>query len=104
MIRRIRVLVIPGAIALALAGSAPAFADFVCPVLPVSQNAVDHSNADFITISGGDISILPGKAGDPDNSPVDVPDHATNDDGAGNPGGAHARPGDPGYTGIWNTP
>ncbi len=35
-----------------------------------------------------------------------VPDQATNTlpDGApGTPGGAHARPGDHGYTAIWNT-
>jgi len=43
-------------------------------VLPVPQQAVDHSKANFITISGGDTSILPGKAGDPAESPVDVPD------------------------------
>jgi hypothetical protein len=35
---------------------------------------------------------------------VDVPDHATNAEGAGSPGGAHATPGDRGYTAIWNTP
>jgi hypothetical protein len=81
-----------------------AWADFVCPVLPVSQQAKDHSNANFITISGGDTSILPGKAGDAASSPVDVPAGATNQDGAGSPAGAHASPGDPGYTAIWNTP
>ena len=80
-----------------------ALADFVCPVLPVSQQAKDHSDA-FITISGGDTSILPGKAGDEATSPVDVPAGATNQDGAGSPSGAHARPGDAGYSAIWNTP
>ncbi|MBI2965333.1 MAG: hypothetical protein HYY34_03910 [Chloroflexi bacterium] len=109
MSKRIRVIGIPP-IAVAVlaaglvAGARTASADFVCPVLPVPEQAAAHSNAGFITISGGDVSILPGKAGDGANSPVDVPDRATNDDGAGNPGGAHAVPGQPGYTAIWNTP
>jgi hypothetical protein len=81
-----------------------AWADFVCPVLPVSQQAKDHANANFINISGGDTSILPGEAGKETTSPVDVPDGATNQDGSGSPGGTHAGPGDPGYTAIWNTP
>ena len=81
-----------------------ALADFVCPVLPISQQAKDHSSANLITISGGDTSILPGRAGDQTSSPVDVPDGATNLDGTGSPAGAHAGPGDPGYTAIWNTP
>jgi hypothetical protein len=85
-------------------GAGVARADFVCPVLPVSEQAKAHSNANFIMISGGDTSILPGKAGDPAASPVDVPAHATNLDGAGSPEGAHAGPGDPGYGAIWNTP
>ena len=85
-------------------GAGAARADFVCPVLPVSEQAKANSNANFITISGGDTSILPGKAGDAAVSPVDVPAHATNRDGAGSPEGAHARPGDPGYSAIWNTP
>ena len=85
-------------------GAGVARADFVCPVLPVSEQAKANSNANFITIAGGDTSILPGKAGDAAVSPVDVPAHATNMDGAGSPAGAHAGPGDPGYSAIWNTP
>jgi hypothetical protein len=81
-----------------------ALADFVCPVLPISEQGRAHSNANLITISGGDTSILPGAAGNAASSPVDVPDQATNQDGAGSPAGAHASPGDPGYTAIWNTP
>jgi hypothetical protein len=83
------------------AGSA--LADFVCPVLPVSNDGATNQRAGFITISGGDTSILPGIAGDKDVSPVSVPSQATNDDGAGSPGGSHDRPGDTGYTAIWNT-
>jgi hypothetical protein len=85
-------------------GAGVARADFVCPVLPVSEQAKENSNANFITISGGDTSILPGKAGDEASSPVDVPALATNMDGAGSPAGAHAGPGDPGYSAIWDTP
>ncbi len=88
-----------------LAGPAAgsALADFVCPVLPVPNNATTNQSAGFITISGGDASILPGVAGDSGASPVSVPSHATNDDGAGSPGGSHDSPGDASYTAIWNT-
>ena len=100
-----RKLIVLAAVVAALGpGAAIARADFVCPVIPVSDQAKEHSNANFITIAGGDTSILPGKAGDPASSPVDVPDHATNADGVGSPAGPHARPGDRGYTAIWNTP
>jgi hypothetical protein len=85
-------------------GAGVARADFVCPVLPVSDQAKEHSNANFIPISDGDTSILPGKAGDAASSPVDVPAHATNIDGSGSPAGQHASPGDPGYSAIWDTP
>ena len=102
MIRRIKFIVVPIVVVAALATVTQGSADFVCPVLPVSQNAIDNSEAGFIPIYGGDTSILPGKAGVPGESPVDVPDGATNDDGAGSPSGAHAVPGDPGYTAIWN--
>lgn len=100
-----RKLVVLAAVAAAVGpGAGVARADFVCPVIPVSDAAKEHSNANFITIAGGDTSILPGKAGDQAASPVDVPDRATNAEGSGSPGGAHAQPGDPGYTAIWNTP
>jgi hypothetical protein len=85
-------------------GAGLAWADFVCPVLPVSGQATDNSSAGFITISGGDTSILPGKAGNAASSPVAVPAQATNLDGAGSAGGTHAGPGDPGYSAVWNTP
>lgn len=102
-----RKLLAVGAAVAAVAGgpaAGTAWADFVCPVLPVPQQAKDNSNANFITIAGGDTSILPGRAGDAATSPVDVPAHATNADGTGSPAGAHASPGDPGYSAIWNTP
>lgn len=104
MLKRISVAAIPAVVAVGLfVGVTPASADFVCPVLPVSENAMENSNANFIEISGGDTSILPGLAGSPTDSPVDVPDGATNDDGAGSPGGSHATPGDSDYSAIWNT-
>ena len=85
-----------GATGFAAAAEPPERVDgFVCPVLggEGGVNAVANGNGPFITIADGDISIL-----GPD---VSVPMHATNDDGAGSPGGAHASPGDPDYTAIW---
>jgi hypothetical protein len=85
-------------------GAGAAMADFVCPVLPISEQARAHATANdqFITINGGDASILPGKAGNTTDT-VNVPDHATNLDGTGSPMGDHARPGESGYTGVWKT-
>lgn len=79
-------------------GAGVARADFVCPVLPISEQGAAHNKAPaFQQIGGGDYSII-----GPD---VTVPVHATNQDGAGDPGTAnHAAPGDPGYSPIWNTP
>ena len=84
-------------------GTGVAHADFVCPVLPISQSTFDTGNANFIVISGGDFSILPGTAGQGLPAPNGAPDNATNQNGAGSPAGAHANPGDSGYTAIWNT-
>lgn len=63
---------------------------FVCPV--ITTDAVLNS-PNGISIAGGDYSIL-----GPD---VSIPIGATNDDGIGSPGGAHASPGDTTYTAIW---
>ena len=102
--RKLRKLaLIPVILGIFVFSAAPAFADFVCPVLPVSDAATAHSNANFITIAGGDTSVLPGKAGYPANSPVSVPDHATNGGGSGSPGGPHAVPGDSDYTATRNS-
>lgn len=90
-----------GALFMGTAGSALAAPPettngFVCPVIggQGGVNAMSHGNGPFVNIGGGDISII-----GPD---VTVPLHATNDDGAGAPGGAHASPGDPGYSAIWS--
>ena len=63
---------------------------FVCPV--ISTDAVLNS-VKGITINGA-YSIL--------GPTVSVPVHATNDNGAGSPGGTFASPGDTSYTAIWN--
>ena len=110
MVKRVTIAAAVGvamAAFLAGPGAGAAWADFVCPVLPISENAKQNTpDGHFITISDGDASILPGKAGINGTSPVDVADHATNDEGTGSAGGDHAAPGDPdhGYTAIWNTP
>ena len=92
---------IAAVIALSMVTATSAFADtpettdgFVCPVLggQAGDNGSTPSGL-FVTIGGGDTTILGPK--------VSIPKHATNDDGAGIPGGAHASPGDDGYTAIW---
>lgn len=65
---------------------------FVCPVIKTEAVFLHAKNG--IQISGGDYSIL--------GPTISVPVHATNDNGAGSPGGAHASPGDTSYTAIWN--
>lgn len=72
------------------AGGVETVSGFVCPV--ISTDAVLNS-PNGVMIAGGDYSIV-----GPD---VSVPLHATNGDGAGSPGGAHAGPGDTTYTAIW---
>ena len=63
---------------------------FVCPV--ISTDAV--LNAKNGIMINGAYSIL--------GPTVSVPVHATNDNGAGSPGGTFASPGDTSYTAIWN--
>ncbi|MFN2175891.1 MAG: hypothetical protein ACK2U3_08055 [Anaerolineales bacterium] len=85
------------AVTVAFAGPPDKGDGFVCPVLG-GQAGEEHGNSDPTRITNlgitGDYTI-PG----PD---VYVPTHATNDEGAGIPGGDHASPGDVGYTAIWN--
>ena len=68
---------------------------FVCPVLggKGGENAIAKGKGKFIEIFDGDVSIA--------GPNVHVPVHATNDNGAGSPGGAHTSPGDTEYTAIW---
>jgi len=96
--RKKLILALGLAVAIAGPGAGVARADFVCPVLGISEQGAAHNGAPaFQQIGGGDYSII-----GPD---VTVPDHATNLDGVGDPGSAaHAAPGDSGYSAIWNTP
>ena len=65
---------------------------FICPVLG-GQAGVNGAADVFVPIAGGDQTII--------GPSVTVPIGATNQDGAGSPGGTHASPGDPDYTAIW---
>ena len=79
----------------AFAGGTETTDGFICPVLG-GQAGGENGNSSpdvFVTIAGGDTTII-----GPD---VSVPVHATNDNGAGSPGGDHASPGDADYTAIW---
>jgi hypothetical protein len=75
---------------------------FVCPVLggKAGENGKalyskdDNPNGPIRPIADGDYTVA--------GPNVNVPVHATNDNGAGSPGGEHASPGDPDYTAIWN--
>lgn len=73
------------------AGGAPSPTGFVCPV--IGTDAVLNAK-NGIEINGA-YSIL--------GPQVAVPTGATNQDGAGSPGGSFASPGDDGYTAIWST-
>jgi hypothetical protein len=74
---------------------------FVCPVLTISQQAA--ANVDrFHQIGDGQYTFAPGNAGSSTTFNGNVPNLATNSDGAGSPGGTHAAPGDTNYTAIWS--
>jgi hypothetical protein len=90
-------------------GAGAAAADFTCPVLGANgtngaqgvATADANGNPNLMQIGDEDWSII-----GPDVGNGGVPDQATNtlpDGSPGTPGGAHASPGDPGYTAIWNT-
>jgi hypothetical protein len=75
---------------------------FVCPVLTLSQPGVDNSGK-FDPIGDGTYTFAPGNAGSADTFNGNVPDHATNRDGAGSPSpDDHASPGETDYTAIWS--
>jgi hypothetical protein len=97
--RRLRTLALVPAIAAvfmlgATTASADSGTDFVCPVLDPTVGA---HNPNAVPIANGDYTVIPAGA-----MHLDVPDQATNGDGAGAPAGAHASPGDPDYSAIWN--
>jgi hypothetical protein len=107
MIKARIVVPVATAAALSLPGAAAAAPPeraenpFVCPVLTVSQQAVDHAGR-FNQIGDGQYTFAPGAAGSADTFKGAVPNHATNADGAGSPGGSHSAPGDTDYTAIWS--
>ena len=104
-----KLVVVGAAAALALvpassAVAAPpdrAEAPFVCPVLSISEQAFANSGR-FDSLGNGQYTFGPGAAGSADTFNGNVPNHATNADGAGSPGGSHAAPGDTDYTAIWS--
>src|SRR5688500_4434690 len=74
-----------------VSGALPTSDRLVCPV--IKTDAVLNSP------KGGAIADGHYTIGGPN---VSVPTHATNQDGAGSPGGSHAAPGDTGYTAVWS--
>lgn len=111
-IKRMSVLVLAGLLLLGLfaidsVAAKPEKVDvFVCPVLNLPDAAIANSNSGFFMINDSDYSILPGKAGlhGPGDLFMSVPVHATNNNGYGSPGGAHASPGEPNYSPLWKVP
>ncbi len=85
-------LLTPMLVASALAEPPEKTDGFVCPVLGGKAGEKGESPK-IVQIGGGDYSVI----GPVVNGPV----HATNQTGAGTPGGAHASPGDEDYTPIW---
>jgi len=75
---------------------------FVCPVLSVNGNAVEHADGKFNEIGDSQYTFGPGAAGSAETFNGKVPSHATNAEGTGSPGGSHAAPGEAGYTAIWS--
>jgi hypothetical protein len=73
---------------------------FLCPVLKVSEQAVENSGQ--IVPLGDDSTILPGNAGSADTFNGNVPLDATNGDGEGTPGVDQTAPGDAGYSAVWS--
>ncbi|MCH7492079.1 hypothetical protein IID19_00610 [Patescibacteria group bacterium] len=67
---------------------------FVCPVLNATVGA---HNPNTFNIADGDFSLFPSG----EMRIINVPDGATNGNGAGAPSGSHSSPGDNDYTAIW---
>jgi len=74
---------------------------FVCPVLTLPDQGVASSGR-FNSIGDGEYTFAPGAAGSTETFNGNVPNQATNAEGSGSPGGAHASPGDGGYSAIWS--
>jgi hypothetical protein len=74
---------------------------FVCPVLTISEQGATNSGR-FDSLGNGEYTFAPGSAGSAETFNGNVPNDATNSDGAGSPGGDHSAPGDTDYTAIWS--
>jgi hypothetical protein len=107
MLKRMLVVPVTSAALMSMPGAAMASPPdraedpFVCPVLTISPQAAESSGR-FTSIGDGQYTFAPGAAGSADTFNGNVPNHATNADGAGSPAGAHASPGDTSYTAIWS--
>jgi hypothetical protein len=76
---------------------------FVCPVLKLSEQAVENTDGKFGSgIGVGEYTFGPGNAGSADTFNGNVPLDATNGDGFGTPGDDHVSPGEDGYSAIWS--
>jgi hypothetical protein len=97
MKKSLRVMILVGllsAFSVTAAFAAPDTTDgFICPVL--GGEAGENGQAEVFANPGGNFFTILGPE-------VTVPLHATNDNGAGSPGGSHASPGDSSYTAIWS--
>ena len=94
VIGALSVAVLFAAAATGVAGAAqPEVSGFVCPILGGEAGVHVNGDSPIVQLPGGDYTII-----GPD---VYAPLHATNDNGAGTPGGDHTSPGDPDYTAIW---
>jgi hypothetical protein len=67
----------------------------------LNENGAENSGK-FNSIGGGQYTFAPGNAGGAETFNGNVPNTATNADGAGSPGGPHSAPGDSNYTAIWS--
>ena len=75
---------------------------FVCPVLKISDQAVESTDDKFGRIGEGEYTFAPGNAGIAGEFNGNVPLDATNGDGSGTPGVDHSSPGDTDYSAIWS--
>ena len=95
-------MVFGGLFASSAMGAPPERADdpFICPVLSVPDQA--DASGRFDDIGNGESTFAPGSAGSAETFNGNVPNQATNADGAGSPDGAHSAPGDTDYSAIWS--
>ena len=91
-------IIATGSFSMAAPHQGNAGTDFVCPVI-TSQAVGEHNPIAAPLGATGTYTVVPTTS---QANNLNVPDHATNMDGAGVPGGPQAAPGDTDYTAIWN--